>query len=142
MPSVDLYIDSALTTLAAMPLTFAQDTAGATPPHQRVFYFVSKDTGLTFYAQSAPTVDLITISIEDASPGSGQPASAIKLATTQGGLASATGGAALEIGASFDSGVENAVTIWVQFDDTTATAATDTAISLICSDLAYVEPTP
>jgi hypothetical protein len=128
--------------MAETPLHFVQDDAGSTPPHQRVFYLGSNDTGFTFYEQSAPTVGQITLSLEDASPGSGQPASAIKLATTQGGLASATGGAALEIGTSLDAGPENAVAIWVQFDDTTAVLATDTAITLVCNDLAYVEPTP
>ena len=140
MTTLNLYDDSALTTLATEPLAFTQDVLGTITPHQRRFYLGQPTTGYRFRAHSDPGVDSIELSIVDAVPASGQPASAIKLATTQGGLASATGGAALDLGASILSGSANAVQIWVQFDDSTATVATDTNISLALNELRVDQP--
>ena len=135
MTTLYLYDDAGLTTLATLPLAFTQDDLGVITPHQRRFYLGNADAGYTFQAASDPGVDPITLSVVDAVPASGQPASAIKLATTQAGLASATGGADLELAATLLSGSVNAVQIWVQFDDATATVATDNNISLALSTL-------
>ncbi len=135
MTTLYLYDDAGLTTLATMPLAFTQDDLGVITPHQRRFYLGNADAGYIFQAASDPGVDPITLSVVDAVPASGQPASAIKLATTQAGLASATGGADLELAATLLSGSVNAVQIWVQFDDATATVATDNNISLALSTL-------
>lgn len=137
MTTLYLYDDAGLTTLATLPLAFTQDDLGVITPHQRRFYLGNADAGYIFQAASDPGVDPITLSVVDTVPASGQPASAIKLATTQAGLASATGGADLELAATILSGSVNAVQIWVQFDDATATAtvATDTDISLALSTL-------
>jgi hypothetical protein len=62
---------------------------GVITPHQRRFYLGNADGGYIFQAASDPGVDPITLSVVDAVPASGQPASAIKLATTQAGLAGA-----------------------------------------------------
>jgi len=141
MAALNLYVDSALTTLATLPLVFTQDDAGVNPPHQRQFYLGSTDaTGTVFEAASSPGLDQIVLSIADAAPGSGQPASAIKLATTSGGLASATGGASLNLGTSINSGVAGAKIVWVQFDDSTGTAATDNNISLAMNTLEVTLP--
>lgn len=135
MTNLYLYDDAGLTTLATLPLAFTQDDLGVITPHQRRFYLGNADAGYIFQAASDPGVDPITLSVVDAVPASGQPASAIKLATTQAGLASATGGADLELAATLLSGSVNAVQIWVQFDDATATVATDNNISLALSTL-------
>ncbi len=135
MTTLYLYDDAGLTTLATLPLAFTQDDLGVITPHQRRFYLGNADAGYIFQAASDPGVDPITLSVVDAVPASGQPASAIKLATTQAGLASATGGADLELAATLLSGSVNAVQIWVQFDDATATVATDNNISLALSTL-------
>lgn len=135
MTTLYLYDDAGLTTLATLPLAFTQDDLGVITPHQRRFYLGNSAAGYIFQAASDPGVDPITLSVVDAVPASGQPASAIKLATTQAGLASATGGADLELAATLLSGSVNAVQIWVQFDDATATVATDNNISLALSTL-------
>lgn len=135
MPALSLYVDSALTTLATPPLAFTQDNLGAIPPHQRQFYLGSTDSLLKFQADSAPGVDPITLQIVDTATGSGQPASAVKLATTQAGLAGATGGASLALGVQILSGVVNAVPVWVQFDDATGAIAVDTALKLALNTL-------
>ncbi len=135
MTTLYLYDDAGLTTLATLPLAFTQDDLGVITPHQRRFYLGNADAGYIFQAASDPGVDPITLSVVDAVPASGQPSSAIKLATTQAGLAGAVGGAALELAATLLSGSVNAVQIWVQFDDATATVATDNNISLALSTL-------
>jgi hypothetical protein len=85
-------------------------------------------------------VDSIELSIVDAVPASGQPATAIKLATTQAGLTGAVAGDPLDLGATLLSGSANAVQVWVQFDDATATVATDTDVSLAMNELLVDEP--
>ena len=140
MTTLNLYDDAGLTTPATVPLAFAQDTLGAISPHQRRFYLGQPTSGYRFRADSDPGVDAIALSIVDAVPASGQPASAIKLATTQAGLSTATGGAALSLGATLLSGSANAVAIWVQFDDSTAAVATDTNISLALNTLIVDQP--
>lgn len=140
MTTLNLYDDAALTTLATEPLAFVQDTLGAISPHQRRFYLGQPTAGYRFQADSDPGVDAIELSIVDAVPASGQPATAIKLATTQAGLTGAVAGAALDLGATLLSGSANAVAIWVQFDDSTATVATDTDISLALNTLVVDQP--
>lgn len=140
MTTLNLYDDSALTTSATVPLQFDQDTLGAIAPHKRRFYLGNPTAGYRFRANSDPGVDPITLSIVDAVPASSQPASAIKLALTEGGLATATGGAALGLGATILSGAANAVQVWVQFDDATGTVATDTDISLALNELVVDQP--
>lgn len=51
------------------------------------------------------------------------PTTEIKLATTSGGLAAATGGAALSLGTSIDSGVANAVEVHFRITNTVTTAS-------------------
>lgn len=141
MAALNLYLDAALTTPATLPLAFNQDDQGDIPPHQRQFFLGSTDaTGTLFQAASDPGIDAIVLSIVDAASGSGQPASSIKLATTQSGLTSATGGASLTLGTDISSGMAGAVEIWVQWDDTTGIAATDSNISIGLNEIAVTLP--
>lgn len=133
--TLDLYDDPDLLVPATVPLRFDQDTLGTITPHQREFYLGCPDTGYRFQANSDPGVDEITLSIVDSVPATGQPATAIKLATSQGGLSSAVAGAALDLGATLLSGSANAVEIWVEFNDSTAVVATDTNIELALNTL-------
>lgn len=130
MPTLNLFTDAGLTTPATLPLAFVQDSLGALPAHKRNLFIGSVDPAIKFRALSDPGVDQVSLQIVDTASGSGQPASAVKLALTEAGLASATGGAALNLGVQLLSEVANAVSIWVQFDDATAVVATDTAIKL------------
>lgn len=140
MTTLNLYDDAALTTAATVPLAFAQDTLGAIAPHQRRFYLGNPDAGYRFRANSDPGVDSIEMSIVDAAPAGGQPDTCIKLATTQAGLSSAVAGDPLDLGATILSGAVNAVQIWVEFDDATATVGTDTDLSLTLNELVVDEP--
>jgi hypothetical protein len=130
MATLSLFTDSGLTTPATLPLVFQQDDQGVVSPHQRNLWLGSNDVALKFQAASNPGVDQVQLQVNDTDSGSGQPASAIKLSLTQAGLASATGGAALNLGVQILSGVSGAKSIWVQFDDTTGIVATDTAVKL------------
>ena len=77
-------------------------------------YFGSTDTGLKVEANSDPGNDQITVSIVDADPGNGHEAAEIKLALTEGGLDTATGGADLDLGTSISGGTSNKKTIWIR----------------------------
>lgn len=129
-PTLNIYLDAALTTQAVPPFVFQQFASGSGGPHQRQVFLGSTDTGALFEALSDPGVDQITLSITDASPGSGQEASSIKLAATLAGLASAVAGAALDLGTSISAGAAGAKEIWIEWDDTTGVVATDLNLSI------------
>ena len=123
------YSDAALTTLASVPLTFSQ-TEPTPTPEDKVVYFGSVASGKTIEATSDPGVDQIAISIVDSAPGSGSPATDIKLSLTLGGLASATAGAPLNLGTQVLSGTSNAKSIYIRVLDSTGTVGTNTDLSL------------
>ncbi len=79
-----------------------------------LMFFGSPSAGKTLRAASAPGAAPITITPADASPGSGIEASAVKLALSSAGLASATGGAALTVGTTLNSGTAGAVAVYVR----------------------------
>lgn len=111
------FADPALTTpLTTLAMTTMLD-GDAVLPSPAVVYFGSPDADRTLTNYGGGE---ITVSAVDASPASGLPASAVLLAMSEAGLASATGGEALEIGASLASGAENCVAIWVAVDATAA----------------------
>lgn len=64
----------------------------------------------------------------------------VKLATTQGGLAAATPGAALSLSTQILSGSANAADVWVRLDDATATVGTETELTLTTNSV--VEDVP
>lgn len=113
------YLDPALTTLFTGKLAFAQDV-DAPAPADRVLYLGNPAAGKTLYAASNPGVDSILVSIVDAATGSGLPASAVKLASTAGGLAGATAGAALNLGTSIAGGAAGARAVHVRVSYTAA----------------------
>lgn len=106
-----------------MSLTFAfwadagmsvANAAGATVvdgagPTDRIVYFGSPASGKTLQAASDPGVDPVQISVEDASPGTGIAATAIKLALSAGGLDTAVAGDPLTIGTTINSGASIAI---------------------------------
>lgn len=72
---------------------------------------------LTLRAETDPGIDPITISIADSAPGSNVEATHIKLALSQVGLDSATGGASLNAGTVINPGAVNAVPVWYRWDN-------------------------
>lgn len=125
------YADPALTTpLTSLSLTTMID--GATViPSPAVAYFGSTDAGRALENYGGGQ---ITVSAVDASAGAGLPANAVLLALTEAGLATATGGEALEIGASLTSGAANCVAVWVAVD-ASAGIGTYTDLSLTTSQV-------
>lgn len=128
--SLKFFKDAALTQPLTGPLQVSQNADGSTPPVDNVLYLGSTTAGRKFQADSNPGVDPISISVVDASPGSGHEASEVKLASTLAGLDSATPGAALNVGTQILSGVANAVPVYVRVDDATGTVGTATELSL------------
>jgi hypothetical protein len=127
--SFAFYADSGLTTpVSSEQLVQAAD--GSLSPAQVEVFFGSTVAGRQARAASNPGTDQIILSVNDSNPGGGEPASAIKLALTQGGLAGATGGAPLNLGTQILSGSGNAVPVWIQFTDSTAVVQSDSTISL------------
>ncbi|THF60900.1 hypothetical protein [Pseudothauera rhizosphaerae] len=109
------YLDAALTTpvTAVGPAELAQILGGGTVDRQ--LWLGSTATDRIFRAASDPGADPIMIEIDDVDAGTGQPASSLRLALTQAGLASATAGEALAVGTEIESGVANAVPFWVRW---------------------------
>jgi hypothetical protein len=126
------FSDSALT----VPITTlaAVMQIGGTPV-DKVVYFGSATASRVAKASSNPGVDQIAVSIVDATLGGGHPATEIKLATTNGGLAGATGGAALNLGVQVASGSANAVPLHIRWTDSVGTVETATELSLACNDI-------
>lgn len=132
MPSCDFYHDSALTQQITTlnPAAALQNTADTLPAVDVQIWLGSTDTGWRFQADSNPGTDPIMVSIIDSASGSGEPTTAVKLATSQGSLAAATPGAALSLGTQVDAGVGNAISFWARIDDATLTAGAYTDLKL------------
>lgn len=124
-----VYHDSALTT----PVTSGDPIAGTFNGAGSVdvqLWFGSTTTAVKAQVTSNPGVTPITLTPTDANSGGGEPATAIKLATTQGGLSSATAGAALSIGATVTSGTANAFPFWIRLTNALSTVGTYTDLTL------------
>ena len=129
--------DSALTQPinSGNPITATQDTTNTLAPVDKQIWFGSTTVGVKARATSSPGVDQISVSISDTNAGTGEPTTAIKLASAQAGLTAATAGAALNLGTQVLSGSANAVTLWARIDDATATAGSYTDLSLATNNL-------
>ena len=119
--SFGFYLDPALTTPVSQRLAFVQANT-APVASDKVVWFGSPDPTVSCEALSNPGTDAIVISVVDAAPGTGSPASDIKLATSAIGLESATGGGALVLPATLPGGVGNAVEIHIRVSDSTHTS--------------------
>lgn len=128
--SLIFYSDAALTVPITPPLNAPQADDGSTGPLDFVLYLGSATAGKKFQAASNPGIDDIVLSVVDSAPGTGHPASEVKLAATLGGLDVATGGAPLDLGPQILSGAANAVPVFVRINDTTGVVATSTELSL------------
>jgi hypothetical protein len=121
------------------PITCTQNELGSLDPTQKQVWFGSTATGTQAQVDADPGVDSIVIDVVDANAGTGQPDTAVKLATSQGGLASATAGASLDTGATaVQSGTANAYTFWIEIDPSVLTAGTYTDLSLATQTLREV----
>jgi hypothetical protein len=129
-----IYTDAGLNTKFDTTLhTLGARAVNGGAPGDGVFY-IGHPTE-TVEAASDPGIDPITVSISDASVGSGVEASAIKLALSSAGLDSATGGAALSAGVTISPGAGNAAAVHYRWTNTTG-AGSYTEISLAVVELA------
>ncbi len=91
----------------------------------RLVYFGSATAGQQLQDDAAPGVDNVMVSVADSAGGSGLTASSIKLASTNGGLTAATGGASLSLGPTVLAGSGNAKPIHIRFDTSSGVTGTD-----------------
>ena len=115
----NVYKDAALTEAFddATDFAFAQAVNGSSGDGS---FWVGTPTATNkLEAASDPGVDPIEIAIADGSPGGGVEATHIKLALTEAGLDTATGGAALSLGAQILGGAGNAVRVWYRWTNST-----------------------
>ena len=124
--------DSALTqeVTSGNPVSVVQDTTGGQTITPVQLWFGSTASGFKVQATSNPGTDPITITPTDAAPGTGQSTAAVRIATSSGGCAGATPGAALSVGTTITSGVGNAFPFWVLPDDETSVVGVYTELSL------------
>lgn len=112
--SIGFFLDSGLSQPAArINATAAADGSGSS---DHVIWLGGTDATREHVAASDPGVDPIEVSVFDAAGGDLLLPSSLMLATTQGGLDTATPGASLSLGATIGGGSANAVAIWVRVD--------------------------
>ncbi len=127
--SIGFFMDAGLAQPAArLSATAAADGSGSS---EHVFYLGGTDATRKHVAASDPGLDPIEVSIDDSEGGMSLLPSALRLATTQGGLATATPGAPLAVGASIVGGAANAVAVWVRVDAPEIDAAIYDNLSLV-----------
>jgi hypothetical protein len=130
MASFYFYTDAGLTAPLAGSLDFAQSVDGSTGAVTAILYIGSAASGRTLRAASNPGVDPIVVTIVDAEPLAGSPLSDLTLAlepTFSGRVA----GSSLDIGTQVNSGVANAVAIYVRAHDSTGTIGLNNDLSLV-----------
>jgi len=131
--SIGFFQDAGLAQPASwLSATAAADGAGSS---DHVFYLGGTDAAREHVAASDPGVDPIEVSISDNAGGTLLLPSALRLALTQGGLATATPGDPLAVASVIPGGAANAVAIWVRVDAPEIGAALYTNLSLTSNDL-------
>lgn len=129
MASFMFYTDVGLTTPLSGTLDFAQSVDGSTGAQVATLYFGSTAAGRTLRAASNPGVDALVLAVVDGATG-GSPAGDVKL-SLEPTFAGRTGGASLGLGVQINSGVANAVPIYVRVQDSTSTIGVNTDLSLV-----------
>lgn len=109
------YSNASLTTaLTSIGKAFKDD--GSTGPVDVIFYIGSTTASKKILAASDPAIDAIPISVADSNGGTGQLATDIKLALSQGDLDTAVAGAAIDGPVQVLSGVPQALPVWMRLD--------------------------
>lgn len=112
--SIGFFLDSGLSQPATrIYATAAADGSGSS---DHVVWLGGADATREHVAASDPGVDPAQVSVFDAADGDSLLPSTVSLATTQGGLDTATPGASLSLGATIGGGSANAVAVWVRVD--------------------------
>lgn len=114
---------------------FSSDEMGSPVPADKQIWFMSLSTGRRIKVKANPGVAQISINVHDLGSGGTEPSTAVKLATSQAGLAAATGGAALNIGTQVNSLAANAVTFWCRLTNAVAADSSNTNLELKTNEL-------
>lgn len=134
---IGFFEDTGLTVPAARLLATQADD-GSAPPYDCVRWLGAQAASVVYRADSDPGVDPVVVSIVDASGGAGIAATAVRLATSQAGLGSATPGAALSLPATIAGGPAGALAVWVRIDAPALAAGAHDDLSLTTNDLLEV----
>jgi len=123
-----LYKDAALTQVF-VPGT---DTIGpiTAPPQDTVIYLGSTDATKKLQAKTNPGTDPVQVTLADADAGNDLETTDVKLATTSGGLATATGGATLDLSHTILGGVANNQEIHLRVDFAAGGIASDVDVTI------------
>lgn len=126
MSTWNFFADAGMTTQLASLALSLPDTGGSA---ETVVYFGSPASGKTLQAASAPGTDPITITPADAAGGSGLAASALRLALSYAGLASATPGAGVTVGSTLAGGAPVAVYVRLTLGATAVGSYSDLSLT-------------
>jgi len=124
----DFFSDAGLTAVIVGPIPVSQKDDGSSAPFQQQYWLGSIEAGKKVQALSNAGIGQITVTITDTTPGLGHLPSEIQLALTQGGLAAATPGAALDIGLTATSAAP--LTFWAQVVDATGVVSSVTELGV------------
>ncbi|MDP2431256.1 MAG: hypothetical protein Q8O33_04440 [Pseudomonadota bacterium] len=133
--SFGFYLDAGKTLPLTTAAVFSMNVDGSTGPVDTILFFGSTVTGRLARAASNPGVDMLTVSIEDANPGGGQPSTAVKLALDAAGLATATAGAPLNLGITERLSSASGFPIHVRYTDQTGVVGNYADLALKTCDL-------
>lgn len=112
----DFFTDAALTTRVIGRIPFMQ-TVNAPGYQDAVLYFGSPNAARLAFAAPTPGTTHLSLAVIDEAAGTGSPAADVKLALSEGGLAAAAGGAALDLGVTVLGGYAHAVAIHIRVLD-------------------------
>lgn len=107
----NLYNDSALTSLFGGTLTHEFDAGGGDSDSDFVLYIGSTAADKTMQTKVDSGVTSISIAVTDLTASLGPEVSDVKMALTNGGLAGATAGAPLALGATILSNLQGESTV-------------------------------
>ncbi|MET0047468.1 MAG: hypothetical protein ABW066_06775 [Sedimenticola sp.] len=132
--SQGFYTDAALTSVLSANLQAEQQSDGSSGMQKFRLYIGNPDSGLKIETTTNPGVDQVSLTVEDVLPASGHEATEVVLALSELGLASATPGAALDLGTVINGGVGNAVEVWIGVTDATGTIGQDLSLTVELND--------
>jgi hypothetical protein len=133
--SIGFHTDASLLVPLATNIVVPQRIDGSDGAQPTRLYLGDVDSGLVYEEYTDPGVNNIEVSITDDAPGSGNPVTDVKLASTQPGLATAVPGDPLVIGLSITSGTGGAEEVWIEVEDSVQTVRTSTELKIVVSSL-------
>lgn len=132
------FSDSALASPLTGSLQHAKLASTSTEDKDFRIYLGSTEASTQLQRATSPGVNEVTVEVSDSDTGTAPATTAVKLATTQAGLDTATAGASLALGTEILSGSANAATIWVRTTNALTGITTDSTLGLLIDDVEEV----